>query len=330
MTAPDSDRTAVEDHPDGGQATVGLDLGGTKIAAVVLDGSGVVLAEEAHRHGASGQAVLDTVEELARDLMVRWPGTRGIGLAVAGLVAAHSGEFVTGALVELHRQPVGDRLAAATGRPVAVENDANATLAAVLHRVPAAEDATTLLVALGTGVGGALAVGNHVVRGASGFAGEFGHLTVDPRDRSSCACGGSGCLELLAGGSALTRAASGLPGIQEPATSHALLERARAHDPAATRLLVTAGSRIGDALANLVTAFDPAHVYLSGGFGHAAADFLIPAITTRLRERRPFARYRPLPPVLLDPIGPTAAATGAAHLAARHTPAPRAERLPTP
>jgi len=218
------------------------------------------------------------------------------------------------------------------GVPVVVENDANATLVAALERHDiGGSETVSLLFALGTGVGGAVAVGRQVLRGSSGYAGELGHIPIGPPGGVACVCGSSGCLELLAGGlsvarrareAALAGEAAGLLAMSgkapEALTAVDLVLAARQGEPFSLGLLESVGDAIGQAITVLVPAIDPAVVFISGSFGHAAADLIIPAIERRASRHRVYQDARPLPAITPDNLGPDAAAIGAALLARRH------------
>lgn len=296
---------------------IGIDMGGTKVNGVVVGPLGEVIAETRIRHDGSGQAALDAAIAVILRLAAGDPGSRAdrVGMAVAGLVDRGNDELVHGALLGLRDSRLGELVAARVQLPLIIENDANATLAGVLpDEVQPDSHEVTLLVALGTGVGGALSVGRSIIEGSRGFAGEFGHIPVEPPGSLQCPCGSNGCLELFASGTSVARIASETWGAT-PVTAEDVVAAAHAGDKGAIAVLTSAGHAIGSALTGLLSALDPATVYISGGFGHAAAEYLIPAITSRLSAQRSFADSKPAPRILADPVGPIAAALGAARLA---------------
>ncbi|WP_382309377.1 ROK family protein [Herbiconiux sp. UC225_62] len=301
---------------DDASVALGVDLGGTKASGVILRADGTVARQLRRAHDSTGQEALDVAIDVVRELLSD-PASVGIervGLAVAGLVDRHSGRIVRGALLGLDDTPLGLRIESLIGLPVFVENDADATLAGVLHDPSISPDAddVSVLVALGTGVGGAVAVGDHVLRGVAGFAGELGHVPIEEPGRHPCPCGSSGCVELFASGTAVTRIARATTSFR---TTEAVLAAAESGDRTARTLLTDAGTALGHALVPLVNALDPRTVFLSGGFGHAAATYLVPAMEARLRRQQSFPESRSLPRIVLDPIGPMAAAIGAAIIA---------------
>lgn len=297
-------------------SAVGIDLGGTKVGGVVVDPQGRVTGRLTRHHDGSASGALATALAVADDLSTTQPRPDRVGFAVAGLVDRRTEELVHGALLGLSGVRVGSLMADRIGLPVLVENDANATLAAVLDD-KGGEPQTVLLVTLGTGVGGAVAVDGVIVEGSSGFAGEIGHIPVGPPGGPVCPCGSNRCLELVASGTAIGRIAreSGLSATGDAAD---VVRAAHAGDAAAITILDSAGAAVGAAVIGLVNALDPAAIYLAGGFGHAAAPFLIPAVERRLRAQWAFASWRRPPRILAHPAGPSAAALGAARLAQRH------------
>lgn len=292
----------------------GIDLGGTKVAGVVLDGADRPRAVVRRLHDGSPSGALATALDVADELAAVQPRPGVLGFAVAGLVDRRANELVHGALLGLSGARLGSLAGERVGLPVLVENDANATLAALIVDERLSRADTVLLIALGTGVGGAVAVGGAIVEGSSGFAGEFGHIPIAPPGAHPCPCGGGGCLELFASGTAVGLIAQ-RAGLSPAGDAADVVGAARGGDASARAILEDAGTAIGTAVVGLVNALDPATIYLSGGFGHAAAPFLAPAIERRLELQRAFPSSRPPPRVVIDPVGPLAAAVGAARLA---------------
>jgi glucokinase len=298
--------------------SLGVDLGGTKVSAVVLGDDGMVTHSSYRPHdGTAHGAESALIEVIARSLC---DGSRvgTVGVAAAGLVDRDRGVLVESALLHITDFPLTQTVSAALGIDVLLENDANATLAGIQS---SASGGVEVLLALGTGVGGAVSVNGSLVDGSFGFAAELGHIPIESPGRNPCPCGSSGCLELFASGTAIARAAAAasISGVGElPPRAEDVVAAARANDATALQILASAGTAIGTALCTLIPVLDPAVIYISGGFGHAAADLLIPAAERRLGEQLPFAGVRPGPRILADPVGPLAAAIGAARLARRH------------
>ncbi len=192
---------------------------------------------------------------------------------------------------------------------------------------PGGETAVTLLLALGTGIGGSIMVGDTIVVGENGYAAELGHIVVDFTDQRVCLCGGMGCVEQFASGRGIAELAALRPpppssharlaamGAAAPYSARSIVDAAGSGDPWAASLLAQGGAMLGRAIATLCVTLDPSSVLITGGFGHAAGAWLLPHAEEAMRSRWSYARERPLPPLGWDVIGPYAAAIGAALLA---------------
>ncbi len=303
---------------------VGIDVGGTKAQGVALDLGGNVVATAQRptpRGDGSLGALVDTLVELADEL-----GECGsFGVGVPGLVtrdgvlrAAPNLDGV--ADFDIARQ-LGDR----RGSAVFVDNDATCATVAEWQLGAGRGTDNMILVTLGTGIGGGLVANGAVQRGMNGFAGEFGHMVVDP-DGPRCPCGRRGCWERYASGSGLAMLA------REAATGRRLsrVVRHAGGDPQAVRgEHVQAAARDGDpealevidefarwvalGLSNLTNAFDPEMFVLGGGLA-AGADLYLEPIVKWYRELLYQPHLRPLPRVAFAHFGPLAGAVGAALL----------------
>ena len=310
---------------------IGVDVGGTKSAGVLMDGLGGVHLQCWSEHAGRGlplaEAVLRCVRELQTEAGIDITAVSGVGVAIAGLINEHRDTVVHAAILDAVDVPLTHELTTLLAAPVILENDANATLLGHAFgpgsgSAPADTD-VTVLIALGTGVGGAVLIGDEPLSGSHGFAGELGHLTVDFDSRRICSCGSTGCLASFAGGWGLQDLARHHP---HPDNSIApsgsvdarrIVELAREENTWATELLHTAGRMLGRAITSLSITLDPRTIVLGGSLGHAAYPWLVPAAEAEMTRLWPFPRQRPLTEIVLDRIGPYAAATGAAVLARR-------------
>jgi len=285
--------------------TVGLDLGGTKLATVVIGRDGRI-RHRRHRehHSRDYPAVLDAIVEAVAECDGDGYAPR-IGLAVAGPLDRDRERVLAALNLGFADRPLRSDLRERLGRPVVLENDANAAALAE-YRVGAGAGARCLvLLTLGTGIGGGIVVDGQVLRGAAGAAAELGHLPVGTDD-AGCGCGATGCLELYASGTALGRLAG------SGRSSRDLVAAADRGHPGARRLLAGAGDRIGEAVLMLAPAIDPDVVLLGGGLAHAAATYLLPALRDRLTAGWPFRARRAPARVGLAGCGVDAGAIGAA------------------
>lgn len=295
-----------------GRAAVGVDVGGTHLRAAVVGPGGVV--GPVHRVGSRTEDGATLVGDLAAAASAVDPdGGLPLGLGMAGLVT-RDGRFVYGPNVGVADLPLGDLVAAATGRVVTVLNDATAA-ALGEHRLGAGSGhGDVLLLTLGTGVGGGIVADGRVLLGAHGFAAELGHVIVEDGGRDAPS-GIPGTLEGYVAGDAVARAAAaaaarGEPGAR-PLDAVGVVGAASAGEPWAEELLAEAGRWLGVALASLTNALDPGVVVIGGGFGTAAAPWLLPAARATLAARVLGGPRRPVPPVRVAALGDDAGLLGA-------------------
>ncbi len=272
-------------RPSSTQRVVGVDLGGTKILAGLLDRDGTVHDRcEVPTPTGSAEALLDGIESAVATVF--GDGVDAIGCGIPSVLDRRTGRSLDSTNIPLAGVSLGDRLTTRFGVPTAVENDANAAaLAEWKHGAGVGVD-ELLLLTLGTGVGGGV-----VLEGAlfHGWA-ELGHYVV-VADGPPCqgTCTGRGHLETLVSGNAADRAAADLWG--PGATAEQLVDRARAGADDALAALAAMGHLLGVGIGSLVNVFGVELVIVGGGFGSAAAEFLFaPALEVARREALPPAR----------------------------------------
>jgi glucokinase len=315
--------------------SVGVDVGGTRIKAGLVDETGRIV--HAARHDTPDRttqpkvvedAVVDAVTELLARPEAAEQGVVGVGIGAAGFVAAERGTVVFAPHLSWRDEPLQEKVAARLGVPVVVDNDANAAAWAE-HRFGAARgESHLLMVTLGTGIGGALLVDGALERGRHGLAGEFGHMVVVP-DGRRCECGNRGCWEQYASGAVLRRDALELleagstfagdllrrcGGRPELIQGEDVTQAAREGDPVAVELVGEVGRWLGIGLANLVAALDPGTVVVGGGASEAGDLLLVPA-REALARHLAGRGHRPVPPVRAAALGVSAGLVGAAELA---------------
>jgi len=228
---------------------LGIDIGGTKIALALGDGAGAIHASERMPTAPSGdpRADLRVIVEHCRALLARY-GARieqvaGVGVSMPSPLDIEKGVVLNPPnLPSWHGMPVRPLLAEALGRPVAIENDANAAALAE-WRFGAGRGCSDLVyLTMSTGVGGGLVLGGQLQRGVASSAGEIGHLPVE-WDGEPCSCGLRGCLEAYTGGAAWARRLARLTPEGSGVAKHAgAIARARPEH-------VVAAAREGDAFA---------------------------------------------------------------------------------
>ena len=271
---------------------LGLDLGGTKSAALVLTASGETLCRvaEATPAGDGPTVIVPFLLALARRALGRSPGpVAGVGVSAGAPASARSGRVFSAPnlpgwgengvpLARLLSQELN-------GLPVALDNDANATALAE-HRFGAGRGARDMaFLTVGTGIGAGLILADRLYRGAGEAAGEIGHVAVetDPARARACACGLRGCLEAYTSGPSLVRVAVENGWAGEP-SGPAVVAAARAGDAACRGAVDQAGAMLGRGIAALCMITNPERVVL-GTLAVHAADLLLPTIERVLRER---------------------------------------------
>jgi glucokinase len=305
---------------------IGVDIGGTKIAAGVVAEDGRILERVRVPTPPDDElATLAALHAVVDELRDRDPRVEAIGVGAAGLVERPGGNARWAPHNTYRRLELRRLLHERTGLPTSVDNDGNAAAWAEARFGAGAVSDDLVLVNVGTGIGGGLVLDGQLYHGEHGFAGELGHLIVDPGgDR--CPCGNRGCLEAMAAGSTLGRlgreAAAADPGGRLAAlaggpdlvTGEVVFAAAAEGDKPALALFERVGHWLGVGIASLVTIFDPDLVVVGGGVAATGDLLLAPARASF--ERYVHARdHRDLPPVVPARLGADAGLVGAATLA---------------
>lgn len=299
-------------------AVIAVDCGGTNLVygRYEPDGRGEPSGQRLTPRAAS--AIPHAIAEAVVPLLV--PGVTAIGIGTAGLVDHTVGLLVWSPHASGGGVALGAEVAAATGLPVKVDNDANLAALAEARLGAGIGYRMVLFVGLGTGIGGGLVIGGRIERGR-GFLGELGHMTLDPSG-PHCACGRRGCWEALVSGTALARAAADLAaadpsgGVAQTAAGAVprgehLTAAAAAGDREARCRLTAAGTWLGRGLANLVAALDPDAIVIGGAAAGAGEALLGPA-RSALAYCVEGRGHRAPTPVLSARFGPRAGLVGAA------------------
>ncbi|MFC5471362.1 ROK family protein [Cohnella suwonensis] len=257
----------------------GIDLGGTKILAVLTDENGTKLRHaETSTNAAEGEeAVIGRMIALLREMLEPGEKLASIGVATAGTLNAAEGIVATAANLGWHQVPLGKKLENAFGVPVRLENDANAAAYGEWAAGAGKGTQDCVYVTVSTGIGAGIVSSGKLIRGRDSSAGELGHITLDwngPR----CPCGNVGCVELYASGTAIGRAGQRLAAErpEEAATllaiaggaaitSRHVAEAAAAGDGLSLGVLREAGRALGTALVSIIHMTNPEAIVLGGG-----------------------------------------------------------------
>jgi len=293
------------------QRVIGVDVGGTKIAAGVIDREGRIERRLEHPTPLGSQeellAGLDgAVEELLSDDIA------ALGFGMPSTIDQRSGRVVSSVNVPLAGLDFRQRMSERFSLPVGMDNDANAATIAE-WRIGAGKGASDMvMLTLGTGIGGGLILGGKPYRGFVGAGAELGHMVIDyggePCGRG---CDGHGHFEQFASGRAADRAAAEILGADSKARD--LVEAAREGNEAALEAMREIGRRLGAGIGSLVNIFDPELVIIGGGFSRALDLLLESAQEVLAQEALPPGRD--LVRIVPAELGPDAGLVGAGFVA---------------
>jgi glucokinase len=299
--------------------SIGVDLGGTNLRAAAVDEAGRQLAKTAGRTDLSEgrEAVIDDIVAAIRGVEAELgsDGLAGVGVAVPGFIDMKRGLIVgSNNLRQLDGYPVRDAISARLGKPVILENDANAAAMGEKWLGAGRDVEDLVLLTLGTGIGGGVISRGRILHGAVGMAGEFGHMTVYPGG-NPCGCGNDGCLEKHASATAVSAMARLLQ-LGDDLTAAEVFEIAHGADEEAARrarrIFESMGRALGIAIGNLVNVFN-APLYLLSGGPLPAWELFAPAMVEEI-ERRSFTYRNARTRIEKAALGNEAGLYGAAYL----------------
>lgn len=310
------------------EVTIGVDVGGTKIAAGVVDDAGrIVQKVRISTPTAAAESVEDGIVEAVLQLQARYD-VAAVGVAAPGFVDAQRTTLRFTPNLPMLDRPLQAILQPRVGRPVVVENDASAAAWGEYRFGGGRGVADVVLLAVGTGLGGGIVLDGRLLRGAFGVAGEFGHVRIVPGGLP-CGCGNRGCWEQYTSGRALIRQARALVR-SNPQRAVRLLElsggdvdaisglmitkAAREGDPASVDLLAELGRWLGEGIADIADVLDPAVVVVGGGVSEAG-DLLLEPARQAFAASLSAGTHRPHLMIRAAELGNDAGLIGAADLA---------------
>ena len=256
-----------------------VDLGGTHLRAALIDQDGTIHSRARRRTPSSavGDDIVGAIVEVAREceeVFASGDSYKAISVVVPGSVNLAAGTVVKAPnLPALDGFPLRSALAKALGRPVILENDANAAAVGEMWRGAARGHRAIVCVTLGTGVGGGIILDGRLWRGVNDSAAEVGHMSVDPFGGVRCRCGNQGCLEVYASATAIVRMArEAQPRFPESTlqtadelTSEAVYLAGVRGDALAREVFGRMGIYLGIGLASLINILNPEMIVIAGG-----------------------------------------------------------------
>src|SRR5882724_2683573 len=304
------------------QTFIGMDLSGPKLRAALVNSDGVVL--ERHEAQMSTENLIDQVASVGRELGSGDSSVGAIGIGLPGLVNRQTDRVVASRnLPSIVREDLHAEFMRATGIRVELENDANAA-AYGEYKVGAGRGSRDIFyMMIGAGIGGAIILDGKLWTGASGFAGEVGHITIDT-EGLECVCGNTGCLETVASAPSIVRRArerlnrdstSSLSklGLNKDFTADDVAHQANEGDDFALMMIERTGKYIGTGVASVINLLNIERIVLGGGVMGAGHLILNPIIQEA--KRRAFQPCFEATQIVAASLGSDAVSIGAAMLA---------------
>jgi glucokinase len=270
--------------------TVGVDVGGTKVAVLVVDSNYQVrgkisMPTKLDSQESTLSGIVEAVREGVKLAGADMSAVIALGVGVPGRVDPQTGVVRSAVNLGLRELPVGEILSARLGVPCLLENDARLAAVGVQRYMGSAAPRNMAYVSVGTGIAAGLILNGRIYRGSHGLAGEIGHMVIQP-DGPRCQCGARGCLEALAAGPAIAamgeEAAEANPTSllrkERPVTAETVYQAAKNGDKAARAVTRRVGGYLALALQQLIVAYDVEVIVLGGGVSHNGDAFLQPVL----------------------------------------------------
>jgi len=310
--------------------TIGVDIGGTKIATGVVDETGKILDQIRTPTDANDPASIDRAIAASCNALMSRYDIGAIGIAAAGFVNSDRATVSFAPNIGWRNYPLAENVKAllANDVPIVIENDANAAGWAEFKFGAGREVTDMLMLTVGTGLGGAIIIDGRLVRGKFGAGAEVGHMQIVPHGHS-CGCGHEGCWEQYASGSALTKHARRAV-VSRPDLGAALLEAAggdpdnitgplitktaEAGDPLAIKVFDELGHWLGHGAASVTALLDSELIVIGGGVAETG-DLILQSARTAFKNRLSAFAHRPVAQIELAQQGNDAGMIGAADLA---------------
>jgi glucokinase len=268
---------------------IGVDVGGTKVAAARIDGAECVHHVEKPTHLDSSEGLIDQIEAVVKEVIADQGEPEAVGVGLPSQIDFASGTVVASVNIPLEGVPLGKELSDRLSLPVHVDNDANCAALAEAHFVEGGPAQHLVMYTIGTGVGGGVVIDGAIFRGSTGLGAELGHQVID-WDGPDCpgACPNKGCLEALCSGLALERDSTEFAQDHPDSRLGELLKgsdrdkvrgrdvvaAAQDGDADALKLLERLGTYLGVGLSGAINTFEPEYIVIGGGLSQGADFFL--------------------------------------------------------
>mgnify|MGYP006180351671 FL=1 len=309
----------------GSDLTIGIDIGGTKISAGVVDSSGNLIdSSRCSTPTEGGKELISSVINLIKEFNKKYE-IKGIGISIAALISSDYGTIVGAPnIANLSKLNFVNEIKEEFELPIIIENDANAAMWAEFKFGNAKGLNPVMFFIIGTGVGGGLVIDGKLFKGATGIGAEFGHMCVVPNGLL-CGCGSRGCIEQYASGGALIRYANEallanadkseevLSFGAGKLTGTGLAKAAQAGNELALAAFNKQADWLGLACASYSLIIDPQAIIIGGGVADAGELFLAP-VRAAMRKYMPFAESHVPPKIIAAKFGNDAGLIGAADL----------------
>ena len=307
--------------------TIGVDVGGTKIAAGVVDEEGAILARTRVPTPADPQWAVGAIADAIKELRAEHEVT-AVGVGAPGYIDRDRSTVIMAPNIAWENEPLKTRIEDLVHLPTVIENDANAAAWGEFRFGAAAQHNDMIMITVGTGIGGGIVLDGRMYRGSFGVAGEIGHLNMIP-EGIPCGCGSKGCWEQYASGRALRRygreRAAADPvlgkrllelneGIAETITGSQITQAAEEGDPLALEVYDELADWLGRGMGDLASLFDPAVFVLGGGVADSGSLLLDP-VAKAFEKHLIGGVHRPRAEVVLASLGSAAGIAGAGDLA---------------
>ena len=275
---------------------VGIDIGGTKIKIGVVDNYGEIYHRESiiTAENLDEKTVVKNLAKIVNQLKKDFPNIYGVGIGCAGIIDHISGSVIFSPNIGWRNFPIVQELEKKTKLKVVIDNDANAAAWGIFYLSYRGKYSHIMCVTLGTGIGGGLILNGRLYRGATGSAGEIGHMTYVP-DGPECTCGNRGCIEVYAGTKGILKLAAEriennpksliLKFVEDgKITPKSISEAAAAGDKGAISIWNETGERIGTVFASIINLLNLEAVHITGGLAQAQ-EWLEPSINLTIKKR---------------------------------------------